>query len=101
MRYVGHIDVGIVKTRHNDRREFGMDVPVAFFMNDRDERRVKIMSDDKQIVEFIKEFNGHWPEAMLWQRGGPFPKGFKPNENVLGEMLSRMIDARLLGKEPT
>lgn len=38
-------------------------------------------------------------EVKLWKIGGSFPKGFIAEEDTLGEMLSRMIDARILGEK--
>lgn len=97
--YVGKVDIHLTATRVSDRKKFELTVPISYHMNDRDERSIAIGSDVQEHVNHIKNFTNEWQEAVLWEHGGPFPKNFKPESDVLGEMLSRMIDAKLLGKK--
>ncbi len=36
---------------------------------------------------------------QLWRMGGPFPNSFRPEKDILGALLSKMVSDGLIGKD--
>ena len=66
---------------------------IIYFMTEQNDRRIEITCSEKDKAWVIDNI----PEVHAWVKGGRFPKEFQP-EDSLGEMLNRLIDARLTGK---
>lgn len=69
---------------------------VMFYMTEQDDRRIEIVGCDNADRDWI---NNRIPMAHAWTKGGKFPGDFVPCDDTLGEMLTRMIDAKLTGKD--
>lgn len=59
----------------------------------------------KRHVRYLSQNDHHLTthpihhRCEVWLAGGPFPPNITLHEDILGDMLSRVIDARLTGKE--
>ena len=90
--YVGQTRVGVVV----DGGKHTYNVSIGYFMTAEGERKIGVMSDEGTTVDLVKGSSTQWSEAKLWEAGGPFPKDFEECGDTLGEMLSRLIDKRIL-----
>lgn len=96
-KYVGQVELHITST-HPTHGENKFDVPILFFMTEQGDRKFEIVTKDKEVLRFIEDRCTEHNHALAWQKGGPFPDRFEPQADVLGPMLSKMIDARLTGQ---
>lgn len=91
-KLVGRGKFATVITDDNNKK---MHHTAMFYMTESGKRRVEYVTMDNWFMER----HPYHHDCEVWEKGGPFPNGFQPQEDVLGEMLTRMIDARILGKE--
>ena len=66
------------------------------FMSEDNERAVKYATGDTS--DYHLKRHGYYALVENWKNGGKFPQGCD-YEEPLGEMLNRMIDAKLTGKK--
>lgn len=97
-RYVGRCEIELTETLTNGMtkektKRTGV-VFVNFFMTPSGRRRL-ITTGEKAMVKWTEEKGSEYFECKSWEQGGPFPKTFKPETDTLGEMLTRLVTARL------
>lgn len=96
-KYIGHIGVRLEVENRFSIEKRGMFCSICFYMNDEDDRSVEIVSPDRDAIDYIRRHSREYAEALLWKRGGKFPKSFIPLEDPLVEMLVRMTANALTG----
>jgi hypothetical protein len=70
-----------------------------FFMTKEGDRKFEVVTDDPWISKAIADgrYITH-TRAKVWVAGGEFPPGLAAEVDTLGEMLNRLMDAKLTGK---
>lgn len=95
-KYIGKIEGAWKNTRDPNNKTISI---IMFFMTDAGERKFEVVTEDPWIATAIKKgiYADH-TRAKVWAAGGEFPEKLDPNTDTLGEMLNRLMDAKLTGK---
>ncbi len=104
-KYIGYVDCGKWHRREPDgsvnKNQIVGSATLLYYMTDDGERHFKANTYGSTTIETLKrnDIERHYEKADRWVAGGSFPEEFKPEGDTLGEMLSRLVQAKLEGKD--
>lgn len=98
-KYIGHSDIGLTETDKITNKKTDFVVKLLYFMTDGGERKIELQTAHPGAEKWITQYNQDYAEALVWTKGGSFPEHFKAENDVLGDMLSRLIDQKITGEK--
>lgn len=98
-KYVGHSDVGMVDTNRMTNKKTNFVVKVLYYMTDDGERMVEMQTANEGAAKWVTDYSNRWQDALVWTKGGSFPEHFNAENDVLGDMLQRLIDQKITGEK--
>ena len=99
--FVGHIEENNIYRSVNPyigTKDF-FPVRVAFYMTESGKRKIEVTAPDDFVEQYFRKTYKSYADAVLWEKGGPFPEAMKPERDTLGAMLNRLVTDRLTRKE--
>jgi hypothetical protein len=98
--YIGKIE-DIVTITNEGKKSHDLKFYFLFYMTNQGDRRYRVLPQGNVTIEYY--LRERTPKILLdaetWVAGGEFPEGLGAEVDTLGEMLNRLIDAKLTGKK--
>jgi hypothetical protein len=94
-KYIGHVKCTLHMV---DDKSKTIPFKLLLWMTADGQRRFSVPIADGSVMRLAESLR--WEEfnaCTEWGAGGPFPEGFVPETDVLGEMLSKLVDSKLVG----
>lgn len=96
-KYIGKSELNLFEGTGSNKK----DVPgyLLYYMTDDGERKFELHCNHPHAERHCQRYNGTYVNAQVWEKGGPFPKNFNAENDVLGDMLQRLIDQKITGEK--